>query len=258
MIDKGNEESYDTTSWSEVTKQSINNKLKNIPVKKTNVTQSGKGYILLPSKEAQEQAETALKDDFKVTKSVTSSKKILPKLAILDVEDYSKGDNALLRQAIIDKNDVVRSLVNADKTLDVVYIDERKKHAILKVSPEIRNAIMKRGTIFIGMQSHTAKDHIHIIQCFACQKFGHKQGSQYCQIGAGKNHCLYCGGNHKSKECGVKNEPDKYNCVNCANSTNKHHKENACHTSTSRCCPFVIRERESALRRTAIADAKKG
>ena len=256
LIDKGNEEVFNTRSWNEVAKQNINDKLKNIPVKKTNVTKNGQGYILLPNKEAQEQAKLALQEDFVVTESVTTHKKILPKLVVLDIEGYSKDDKTLLKEAITDKNECVRSLANAGKVLEVVYIDERKRHAVLKVSPEIRNAVMKHGTVFIGMQSHKAKDHIHVIQCFACQKFGHKQGSEHCEMRGGHRHCLYCSGDHQSKDCRVKNDPNKYKCINCINSKNKFHQDHACHTSTSNFCPFVAREKEAALKRTAVSEAK--
>ena len=258
MLENKNDdaEKYNKNSWVDIVRSSISGKLKNIPVKRTNVTKDGQGYILLPSKEAQDQAKLALQDDFTVTKSVTTPKVILPKVVVFDVEDYSKDDKTLLIDAIKEKNEGLRLLVDAGKTLDVIYIDDRKKHAILKVSPEIRNEIMKHGRVFIGMQSHKVKDHLHVVQCFACQKFGHKQGSPHCQMASGHNLCLYCGKDHRSKECGVKNHPNQYKCVNCSNSRNKHHQDNACHTSTSSSCPFVIREKEAAMRRTASIDAK--
>ena len=256
LVEKGNDETFSKESWSDIAKHNINDKLKHVPVQKTLVTREGQGCIVLPSKKAQDQAELALKDDFTIVKSVKSQSKILPKLMIYDIDEFGRDDASLLKEAIADKSESIRALINDGKTLDVIYIDERRRHAVLKVSPEIRNVIMKYGTVFVGMQSHRAKDHVHVIQCYACQKYGHKQGSQHCQIRVGHHHCLYCSGDHRSKDCPVKADKSKYKCLNCANSKNKQYQENSCHTSTSNSCPFVIKEKEATLRRTAFVQAK--
>ena len=257
LIEKGNDEVFNKESWSEVTKRNISHKLKNVPVKKAAVTKEGQGYLLLPSKEAQDQAEMALKEDFNVTKAVKSQSMILPKLKIFDVDDFSKDDKSLLKNAIVEKNECIDLMIKNGKTFDVIFIDEVNKCAVVKVSPEIRNAVLKYGSVYIDMKSHKVKDHVHIIQCFACQKYGHKQGSEYCEHHMTDNfYCRYCSGNHRSTTCSVKHDTNKHRCINCVSSKVLQHQENSCHASSSSYCPIAKKEKEAIIRRTSYCEAK--
>ncbi|CAL8282998.1 unnamed protein product [Gadus morhua 'NCC'] len=110
-------------------------------------------------------------------------------------------------------------------TLEVIFIKEELAglgSAVIKVDPRIRNHIIKnKRKDFLDMSAVHAIDQIHLTQCFACQKFGHKSGSQFCQFhGQEKTVCLYSAKEHESKNCSVKRDPQKHNCSNCLNSTN--------------------------------------
>ena len=156
-------------------------------------------------------------------------------------------------QAILDKNPGINECVEKGQTLDIVLINVPGKYAIAKVSPEIRKVLMSNGKLYLGMRSHRIRDHFQPLQCFACQVHGHKQGSTDCKHHGTdrKNTCLYCSGDHMSKDCPVKKEPRKYKCANCAHSDKPELRNNCCHTSTSLKCPFVIKEINALLRRTA-------
>ncbi|CAL8283007.1 unnamed protein product [Gadus morhua 'NCC'] len=136
-------------------------------------------------------------------------------------------------------------------TLEVIFIQEELAglgSAVIKVDPRIRNHIIKnKRKDFLDMSAVHAIDQIHLTQCFACQKFGHKRGSQFCQFhGQEKTVCLYSAKEHESKNCSVKRDPQKHNCSNCLNSTNNRLKKTAAgHTSTSPDCPIHQRETQS-------------
>ena len=104
------------------------------------------------------------------------------------------------------------------------------------------------------MESLRTRDHFQPTQCFACQKYGHKQGSPECSIKSNASICLYCADNHQSKACPVKKDTDKHKCANCQHSTTLKHKQNCSHTSTSLACPFMIKEINSLVMRTAGID----
>ena len=101
------------------------------------------------------------------------------------------------------------------------------------------------------MQAHNVKDDWHLTQCFSCQGFGHKQGSEHCKSKTGGDNSLYCGESHRSKDCPHKNNASHHKCLNCASSKNVHIRNGANgYTSTSRDCPIVIRELQALKNRT--------
>ena len=258
FIENEDEERFSERKWNEVVQYKINDKLKNIPVAKAAINKSGQGYLLLPDEEAQKKAEIALQDDFKLTVSSRKQKKLLPKMKIYDVATYDREDKALLKQAILEKNYVINELVRMGKTLDIVFIDVKKETAVIRVSPEIRHELLKYGTIFLGMQCHNVKDNLHVIQCFSCQQYGHKQGSEHCKNGNGVNVCLYCAGEHRSKDCNVKYDSSHHKCFNCFKSKNPFYRDAASgHTTTSYNCPIVKKELYALASRTEGIDAKK-
>ena len=101
------------------------------------------------------------------------------------------------------------------------------------------------------MTSVLVKDQLHLVQCFECQKFGHKNGSTYSNIGE-MNVCLYCSGDHRSKVCKVKIDQTKHKCSNGSASEVPvvRAKANG-HITISKECPVVQQEIKSRINRTA-------
>ena len=144
------------------------------------------------------------------------------------------------------------------KILEVIIIDEKYNTAVLKVSPEIRQEIIKQGKVFIDMEAHHIKDDWHLMQCFACQEFGHKQDSDLCKNKlSGNSCCLYCAEQHRSKDCGVKHNKARHKCANCLKSKNSHIRNGAYgHTAMSRDCPVYIKELNALKSRTEVMSTK--
>ena len=250
---------YDDNSWSQVIRSSLNGKLKSIPVQKSLVTKAGQGCLFFPTKDDQQQAQSVLEQDYTVSLSTKKKQTLLPKLKILKIDDvYKREDKEVLKMAILEKNAYIKTYVKDGHHFEIIIIDEKYNYCIAKVSPEIREAVMKRAKIYIDMESHDVKDQFHIIQCFRCQEHGHKNGDDMCKLSNSDDTiCLYCCSNHSSKTCPNKKNVSKWKCSNCANSKNPEHKLNSeGHTSTSNNCPFVIMQTKSLINRTKGLDVK--
>ena len=248
------EPKFDETAWNEVVKKKLSPKLKNVPIEKAMLCKNGKGCIFVSDKKVQKEVKSALEQDDTLT--VTSNSKpqrtVNPKIKIFNLDTSKYNDKTMLRSAILEKNTEVNDLVSSgSSSLDVLYIDEVRRYAIIKVSPNVRALINKSNKIFIDLQCYHTQDHFQPLQCFACQRHGHTRGSPDCCVKESESICLYCAGNHRSKSCTKKDQTSMHRCANCLNSSNALHKANANHKSTSLACPFVIKEINSLVHRTA-------
>lgn len=107
-------------------------------------------------------------------------------------------------------------------------------HWILEASPDVRKALLTQERVYIGWSSCIIKDHVRIIQCFKCQKFGHLQTR--C---GGEPACGHCGGKHESRNCDRKNDPPA--CVNCLRVGNRETEHGA---MSNKCQVYIKRTRE--------------
>ena len=251
--------------WTTVTKKGIGEKLKDIPANKFSVTNDGKASIYFPNKESLELATDALSGDYKLTSKSTKEKKLLPKLKILDVspdslEGTREDVQRNLKTSICNKNPQISALVQQnDESLKVVYYDTKNEFTVIQVSPDIRQAIRQANDkIYLGLGSHRVRDHFHVIQCYHCQGLGHKTGSRFCKRKQLTPVCLYCAGEHQSRQCNHKGQHNKHKCHNCTNSKIKAYKNNAnSHTATDELCPFIIKEKEYMISRTVNSAQSK-
>ena len=252
------DEVINEAKWSNVVKGSVGGCLQDVPVKNSVFTKDGKACVFLPNREAQERAKVALEGKYKVVSSTVNQKQLLPKMKICDIDTarYKKDCTKKFNNAILQKNQQFRMMVEKDKlTFEVVFIHEIEDYAIVKMSPQIRQHIIKNGRrLYLDLSTHHVKDQFHLTQCFACQQFGHKNGSPYCKSKEVET-CLYCAKDHRSKNCPTKKDPSQHKCANCLKSPS--YSSKACgHTSTSQECPIVIRETRILINKTAGMDAK--
>ena len=84
----------------------------------------------------------------------------------------------------------------------------------MRVSPDIRKAIKASGhKLFLSEQTCNVVDNFHVKRCNRCQKFGHYANK--CNLTT-HDVCGYCGENHKSNVCLLKNSPaNTHKCINC-------------------------------------------
>lgn len=93
--------------------------------------------------------------------------------------------------------------------------------------PTLRR-VLEKGSVISGLDTKKVYEHIDIIQCFNCQRFGHVAAS--CKIDPC---CKFCAGDHQSKLCG---EKEIYKCANCARENKNGAKLNEGHKATDERC----------------------
>lgn len=234
--------------------KNVRRNLKNIPVKKMS-WKDGKVSLLLPDKESLDEATTALGKNYKVSPAIKDKRKLKPKIRITDVDSGIETEKDLIEE-IYNKNKVLSDLKASGDSLKVILYKTVDKVAVVEVSPAMRCAIKKnQDKIYLACQSHTVKDHIQVMQCFRCQEHGHTSKSKYCKRIGKDSVCFRCAGPHLSKDC---TDRENQRCSNCLKSNIRHIKDQAnSHNATDYLCPFVIKETELLMSRTAgYADLK--
>ena len=256
------EEVYTPSTWKEVVKNKLPKKLTNLPVQRTRLTNKGLGYLAFPDKETRDQAAETLKNDFSVKPEDKNIKTVYPKVKIsgLNKEKFTKENIPELRKEILNKNKALKDVVESQqKIFDILFVSGNKEQkyafAVAKVDPLVRELLQKNGNkLFVDLTACRVSDRVHLLQCYTCQSFGHKMGSDRCSLKDKQtNICLYCSKNHLSKECALKKtkNTDSYKCSNCSKSPIESIKSNAMgHTTTSHNCPIFQKELKNLLSRT--------
>ena len=180
------------------------------PVKIRKLVEKNGQYSLKCANEENANKAIKLLEDNNI-KSIQNNR--IPNLRIRYVDsELSKED---IMNSIKNKNENIKESIENQEVFDIIKINkvQDKNEVILKVSPKIRDQIMKnRGEIYIQYQMCKAEDYIYVHQCYKCQKFGHSFNNCKAEVVT----CLYCAGNHRSKECNSKHKKDLYKCANCA------------------------------------------
>ena len=217
---------------SSVSMDGLRNVLKSVPVKSCRETGRGNVVVKFPHEKAKAEARAlvGLSADF-TDVAVSESRKMLPKMTLLDAPP-SLSDSEII-SGIQDKNLKIKGLLDAGHSLTLVFSRTRdeKKMAVMKMSPDVRKAIVSSGNrVFLGLTSCRAFDRFWATQCHHCQKFGHTRDR--CPAKNASPVCGFCAGSHISSDC-----PDKrvLKCVNCSSLGNP--SERCQHSTSSLECP---------------------
>jgi len=125
-------------------------------------------------------------------------------------DSYTKDDIMSFTPAPTDAIQMKDKQGNMTRKWRLTYNDEETRDNALD------NGI-KFGLICIRTESYIYAD--TILQCFKCQKFGHS----YTKCVSTNNKCLRCSGDHRSKDCTIR-DPKQYKCANCGgNHSSTHH-----------------------------------
>ena len=249
---------FSKETWSDiVNKCSV--KLNDVPVRKAVLTSEGKGYMLFPNKESRNTAAKNLESECKITLQDKNTKSVYPTIKIHGIpkESFDKDNLDTLREELMKKNGFIKTLVDdMKKTFEIIFIakkDSNFSYAVVRVDPEIKNAIFNKGNrLYLGLSTCKVTKQYHLIQCYSCQKFGHKRGSEKCMVKSSDDCiCLYCAEKHPSKDCLSKKNLEKHKCSNClASDKNNNNSKNVSHTSNSLSCPILQSELRHLLNRT--------
>ena len=258
-------------------KKFVQGKLKNSPVEFVRCNDNNKkvsiGFV---NKEARDTA-AALINSGQTLESYgylsKNAKKMLPKVTIkgissevlddIDTSGANNDENKIrdlekhqIVMKIIEKNPLIKELYDQDHTLSVVYLCKSTRvrgqqeyidlTVALKVSPSIRRVLFGKqhnASIYLGNHRYNVDDHFHTTQCYHCQLVGHT--SVDCNdVKTGKPPvCMYCAGNHRSKNCTTKRNKDTHCCARCLASKHGDDAEKSrTHNAGSLDCPVLKRE----------------
>ena len=230
--------------------------LASVPVDRCKKTNSGALVVKFPTKKAKDNASKAIKETLgtNTTLSVTEPKKMLPKMTIVGVTPDISDDEIVSN--IVNKNTKIKSLVDEGSAFNLLFTkqkeDAQTKIAVIKMSPEIRSAVLDEGgLVYVGLTRCKAYDRFWVTQCHFCQGFGHN--SDNCTRKNEGPKCSFCSGSHESKNCSNKDSPKCINCVKLMSSTDP---ETPTHFASSRHCPIMISQRNKVIENTNFVSSK--
>lgn len=155
-----------------------------------------------------------------------------PRFKILGVEDEYDSEeliNILKAQNDIENVQFLRIL----KTLKHRRGVYNEFTLICESDPGTFEQIMRRGKLYIDLNSCRVTESVEVLRCFKCCGYAHK--SQNCR---NDPHCARCAGSHDVKECSSEQEK----CINC-DISNKERKTklDVNHTAWSFECPIYLK-----------------
>lgn len=229
-------------AWTTVVKSgNVKKKLKDVQVSNSYLSNSGIGTFTFATAEARDKAANVLGADYKVTSQSAVPKLLAPKIKIIgvcsDVFNDSKDD--IICQ-IREKNPDIDQLIVNEDDFKIIFMKKEENFIVIKTTGRIRELIIEMGNkIYLGLQILNVHDHIHLIQCYHCQEFGHYSGSDFCKQKKGRGACFYCASSeHKSSDCRDKRNISRHRCINCV----RDKRSSTNHKSADPLCPLVIRE----------------
>ena len=122
------------------------------------------------------------------------------------------------------------------------------KKLALKVSPSIRNYLIKRnnGYVYLNLSRFKVFDRLNVPQCYHCYEYNHF--AKNCPTRANAPTCGRCALSHETRSC----QSNFEKCVNCAKKAGKPHN----HCSFSYKCPDYEKERNYLMSRIDYDDTK--
>ena len=236
---------------SALTTDGLNDILKSVPVRSCRKTKNGGLVVKFPDCSAKNQAKALVgSSDSYQNVAVSEPRKMLPKMTFQNVP--LNLTDAEIISGIREKNPMISNLQDAGHTLTLVFsrVRNERRIAVVKMSPEVRNAIVRNGNqVFLGLGSCPAFDRFWATQCHHCQKFGH--GRDHCPSKSAPPSCVFCAGPHTSMTC-----PDK-SALKCINCSSRGGLAGSCrHPASSLDCPIMISERKKVMENTDLGPSK--
>lgn len=150
--------------------------------------------------------------------------------SIADLEETIKKQNPWIEHATFEIVDFF-PVSNSARTYH---------NAIMTCDLESHTLILQKTSLIIGMQQCRIFEHINLIQCSHCNKYGHFWRN--CTL---PPHCRRCNLAHPTKLCNDRIQPPV--CTNCLTANASGKNFNTHHASTDDRCPVRI-ERIAALK----------
>ena len=203
------------TDFSKIKDIAVNN---NIQVRNVGVSQNGNTFIHCSSSADRDKLQPLLTENYQ-DKEIVPLKEKLPYITIVDIAKVGTSEvkNADVLLQVRNQNPIIAELIDSGEEFQVLFVKSHssstKYSAVVKVSRKIRDIIKRNGhRLFVGITSCRVYDRFFIKRCNKCQEFGH-----YKDKCTNDEVCGYCGENHPSSECRLKETSDlsKLKCNNC-------------------------------------------
>lgn len=192
----------DTEASSLTTRQTVQEKINpgslGVGISKIKNVRSGGVAICCNNEESLKNISEDMKSKLGQDYEIKKVEKKNPRIKILNVNKKDIDDETLFIEKIVLQNTI--RIASEEPKIKVIYKyekNERNYHVVLELDPDIYSQIHKKQVIYIGWKTCKFVDHVNIIQCYKCWKFGHIANE--CR--SGKIVCPKCTGEHKSEEC---------------------------------------------------------
>lgn len=196
--------------------------------------------IKCPDAETAKKLEETMKDKYGNKVEVKGVNPATPKVKIIRVPT-----------GITDKDQIKKQLVNRNQWLRdarfniaEIYTIEVVKHPYTNIIVETdlltQRLMLKKGVVIFGFQECRIFEHINVLQCNRCSRYGHF--ARECFLPA---NCKKCSESHETKDCVVNEVINK--CHNCILANKRGESYNIRHCVTDDRCP-VRMERVLALK----------
>lgn len=221
--------------------KNVKNILKNTKtyatIAKINPTSRGNVVVHFDKNDNISNITQKLKDKFGTKVKVIEP--ILPKIIVHNLPNTMDcSDKTSIVQNILESNAFIKESVGdcpSKFELLFTYDTNGSTNAVIKCCPEIRKLIINNSRrIRVDMSLCRTSDRVYVPHCTKCQQRNHTLKS--CQKSSFT--CAFCGQNHSTIDCQLKDNPDKHSCSNCTNSDVAAIKSQAnTHNTFSKLCP---------------------
>lgn len=172
--------------------------------------------------------------------TVQPNNKLRPRLAIYGVPAELSAEE--VKAALLAQNFDGETRNHVEKDLQVLFKfgkrDQKSVHWIVETSAENRKLVVDKERLYIDWYSCRVHDHVRVVRCYRCQKFGHLSKDCRSEI-----QCGHCAGSHESRDC-----PNKGATPKCANCTRYGHSGTVTeHEAASLRCPAYQRRVQSKI-----------
>ena len=214
----------------------VSGSLKQNRINSTRKSKQGNIVISCENDDEMKRVEVALSSAQFV--QIKRMEKNLPKMTILGSEEIESAEEVL--EDLKSRNAFIHKLVEEGKKLEVLFMKKQNglNNITIKVDPEIRSAILEnKSKVYVGLKRCHVSDSFPFKVCYNCQETcSHMSDKCTSRVKI----CRYCGENHLSKNCPMKDDATKHRCINCLNSNITRVKNNAgSHFSNASSCPLV-------------------
>ena len=223
-----------------------------IAVANVRTSKNGDTFIQCPTAKDRDRLTPLLHADYG-KEEVAALKEKLPHISIVNILK-SDGDN-ISKESILsdirDQNPAIDDMITNGEEFTVLFTRDGKTSgkctAVARVSSKIRDFIKNnRNHVYIGISSCRVYDRFFVKRCNSCQEFGHYKDNCNNVV-----KCGYCGGDHQSDKCELKEDTDvsKQSCCNCE-ALGLDHKGHS--TFWNKCPAYMIAQKKTSIKYTVL------